>query len=77
MPLKGEEEAQECHAFFVDQLLAQSAVLVQPDMKSEVQSALMRINQKYSEDDSILTEETKAKLDQVMAMMWKDNKWHK
>ena len=29
----------------------------------------MRINQKYSEDDSVLTEEAKAKLDQVMGMM--------
>lgn len=69
MPLQGEEEAQECHSFFIDQLLAQNAVLVQADFKAEVQSALMRINQKYEEDNSILTEEAKGKLDQVMGMM--------
>ena len=44
MPLKGEEEAQECHSLLIDQLLAKNSVLVQPDMKSEVQSTLMRIN---------------------------------
>jgi hypothetical protein len=34
-----------------------------------VKEALNRINAKYQEDDSILTEESKGKLDQVLAMM--------
>ena len=67
LPLKGEEEAQEAHGFLLDQLLAKNEVF--SGVQAPVKEALNRISAKYQEDDSILTEEAKEKLDQVMAML--------
>ena len=49
--------------------MAKNVSLVTAEMQPVVQATLAKINQKYAEDQSILTEESKAKLDQVIAMM--------
>ena len=67
LPLSGEEEAQEANNFLLDQLLAKNEVF--SGVQGAVKEALNRINTKYQEDDSILTEEGKEKLDQVISMV--------
>jgi hypothetical protein len=67
LPLTCEDEAQEAHTFLLDQLLAKNEVF--SGVQAPVKEALNRISAKYQEDDSILTEEGKEKLDQVMAMV--------
>ena len=67
LPLSGEEEAQEANNFLLDQLLAKNEVF--SGVQGAVKEALNRINTKYQEDESILTEEGKEKLDQVISMV--------
>ena len=67
LPLSGEEEAQEANNFLLDQLLAKNEVF--SGVQGAVKESLNRINTKYQEDDSILTEESKEKLDQVISMV--------
>lgn len=67
LPLSGEEEAQEANNFLLDQLLAKNEVF--SGVQGAVKESLNRINTKYQEDDSILTEEGKEKLDQVISMV--------
>ena len=67
LPLSGEEEAQEANNFLLDQLLAKNEVF--GGVQGAVKEALNRISTKYQEDDSILTEEGKEKLDQVISMV--------
>ena len=67
LPLSGEEESQEANAFLLDQLLVKNAVF--NGVQGPVKEALTRISSKFEEDDSILTEEGKEKLDQVLSMM--------
>lgn len=67
LPLTGEEEAQEAHSFLLDQLLAKNEVF--SGVQAPVKEALNRISAKYAEDDSILTEECKEKLDQVLSLV--------
>ena len=67
LPLSGEEESQEANLFLLNQLLEKNAVF--NNVQEDVKEALKRIQVKSQEDDSILTEEAKEKLQQVMSMM--------
>jgi hypothetical protein len=61
LPLSGEAEAQEAHSFLLDHIDVFG--------RAQAKAALNRISAKYQQDDTILTEEAKQKLDDVLAQM--------